>query len=269
MIGLPAPAGSLKVTCHRVPLIDRWSVQAPLGGAAGALPPGLHPPHGQAAAQRLSGAVHDGPGERFRPADHFAATVGGFDGGVADPDAEHRGPTVLDAVDRSGQRFDRAACHAIGEHHQHPDRGAGAGHPLGGVDHVELVDVGRLLEHRDRRARVGVALRLHCGLSRLGGRPEQPGEDVLSVAPAAPERLHQVVVHGGDEPLRSRTLALAKPGGGSGAARRVPGLGVGAAGGKGAVEQRHLELDLKLVTQPGQRPCAEEGRGHPPWRLGR
>ncbi len=134
------------------------------------------------------------------------------------------------------------------------------------MDDVELVDVRRLLEERHRRGRVtGSTGEGRCP-SRFMSREEQPGKDVLAVAPPVGERLHHVVVDRRSEAVCSGSLRLPEARCRSRPGAPIARLGVLGPRCESPVEERHLEIDLKLVTKPCHGPCAEQGCGHCPGR---
>ncbi|TDI36634.1 MAG: hypothetical protein E2O99_03345, partial [Acidobacteria bacterium] len=124
--------------------------------------------------------------------------VGVVDGVIADAYPDDGGSGSLNGRDRFTQRFHRAACHAISEDHEKSDVGAKTTHAIGGVNDVELVNIGGLFEERHGWRGVGVASRQCCGFFWLSRREKEAGQSVLSVAPSSVERFDHVVVHRGD-----------------------------------------------------------------------
>ena len=118
------------------------------------------------------------------------------------------------------------------------------GEPFCGVGEVELVDVGGLVEHSQRRGDEWIPAGLSDGFLWCGRHPEQAGEDLFSAAPSVAEPLDEVVVDGAGEALGGTALGPPERPGRSSAALDIRELGVVGRRHEPTVEDGYLELDL-------------------------
>src|SRR5690606_26749550 len=115
--------------------------------------------------------------------------------------------------------------------------------------HVELVDVGGLLEQGDRGRRVRAAASEGGGPRGLGRGEEQTRQGRLGVTPPSVEGLDQVVVHRRDEPVGGGSLTAAETGGGGGSRLAIGLLGVVHPGREAPVEQGDLERSEEHTSE--------------------